>query len=191
MWWIIPAVIAAAAIVALNIPVRLHIVVGDDVSVEWRVLFMRKPLYPAPPKKKKKKKAAKKEQTKKAAPKKREITAHDVIDMLRSAAEVLGELLSKLRRRMKILLIKLNVKVGTDEAAKTAVIYGAAANACDELLEIMRRYTKFREKSGAVSVTADFTSEKTDFAAELELSASVIGIFGVLLPTVNKLMSKK
>lgn len=191
MWWIIPAVIAAAAIVALNIPVRLHIVVGDDVSVEWRVLFMRKPLYPAPPKKKKKKKAAKKEQTKKATPKKREITAHDVIDMLRSAAEVFGELLSKLRRRMKILLIKLNVKIGTDEAAKTAVIYGAAANACDELLEIMRRYTKFREKSGAVNVEADFTSEKTDFDAEAELSASVIGIFGVLLPTVNKLLSKK
>ncbi len=189
MWWIIPAVIAAAAIVALNIPVRLHIVVGDDVSAEWRVLFFKKQLYPAPPKKKKK--AEKKEQTKKSTPKKREMTAHDAIDILRSAAEVFGELLSKLRRRMKILLIKLNVKIGTDEAAKTAVIYGAAANACDELLEIMRRFTKFRENSGAVIITADFASEKTDFDAEAELSASVIGIFGVLLPTVNKLLSKK
>ena len=45
MWWIIPAVIAAAAVVALNIPVRLHIVVGDDVSAEWRVLFFKKRVW--------------------------------------------------------------------------------------------------------------------------------------------------
>lgn len=191
MWWIIPVAVAAAVIVALNIPVKLRIVVGDEISVVGRVLFLKKTLYPAPPKKKKKKKTAKKEKTKKAPSKKREMTADEAIGMLRSAAEALGELAGKLRRRMKILLIKLDIKIGTDEAAKTAVIYGAAANACDELLEIMRRYTKFREKSGAVSVSADFTSEKTDVDVDCELSLTVIGAISVLLPTLNKYLENK
>lgn len=189
MWWIIPVVILAAAIVALNIPVRLHIAVGDEIRAEWRVLLWKKALYPAPVKKKKKKKTQKKEKPRKEPTKKREITADEVMEIISTAADVLVELLGKLRRRMKIFLIKLNIKVGTEEAAKTAVVYGAVANACDELLEIMRRFTKFRENSGAVIITADFASEKTDVDAELELSVSVIGLIGVLMPTAKKLIS--
>ena len=187
MWWIaIPVAASAAIIGALLLPVTLRVSVGDEISAVWRVLFIRRTLYPAPEKKKKKKPKKETPEKKKRPAKKREITADSAVKMLGSVAEMIGTLVSKLRRRVKITLLKLHVTVGTDEAAKTAMIYGAAANVCDELLEAMRRTAKFREKDGAVAVTADFTAEKTVVDFEVDLTITVFGALAVLLPTVKK-----
>ena len=192
MWWIaIPIAVLAAVAFALLLPVKLRVKMGDGFSAEWRVLFYRKMLYPAPPEKKKKKKAKAGTEKKKAPEKKREVTAESAVKMIKSVAEMIGTLVKKLRRRVRIKLIKLFVTVGTDEAAKTAILYGTICNACDELLEIMRRTTKFHARDGAVSVTADFTKGSTDVDVEFDLSLTVIGAISVLLPTLNKYLENK
>ena len=192
MWWIaIPAVLAAVIVALLLLPVKLHITAHDGFRAEWRVLFIRRMLYPAPPKKKKKKKAKKETEKKKTPKKKREVTAEDAVKTIKSVAELIGTLVKRLRQRVRIKLIKLFVVVGTDEAAKTAILYGTIANACDELLEIMRRTTKFKDKDGAVSVTADFTAGSTDVDFEAELSIDLLGAIAVLLPVMKKYAENK
>lgn len=188
MWWIAPAVIAAIAVIALFLPVKLRIWASDEIFAEWRVLFFRKMLYPAPPKKKKKGAKKKKEQPEKAK-KPKETTAENVVSMIRSVTKALSTLWDKLRRRVKIKLIRLTVVIATDEAAKAALIYGAAANACDALLDALRRYLKFTEKDGAVSVSVDFSKEKTEFDFDIELSLSLMGMISVLLPALNKYLN--
>ena len=192
MWWIaIPAAIAAAIVAVLLLPVKFRLTAGDEIHAEWRVLFYKRTLYPAPEKKKKKKKGAKKETEKKKAPeKKRQVTAESAITAIKAVKDALAELWDKLRRRMKIKLIQLRLIIATDEAAKTAVIYGAAANACDTLLDVLRRYMKYTEKDGAVCVSADFTKEKTEFDLDVEFSLTVFGAIAVLLPTLNKYLSE-
>lgn len=188
MWWIaIPAAIAAAVVVFLLLPVKLRLTAGDEIVAELRILFYRKTLYPAPPEKKKKKKGAKKEKKQPPEPKKkREITAEGAIKAIKAVTDALAVLWDRLRRRMRIKLILLHLIIATDEAAKTALIYGAAANACDTLLDVLRRYLKYTEKDGAVCVSADFTKETTEFDLDVELSLTVFGVIAVLLPTLNK-----
>ena len=191
MWWIaIPAAIAAVIVAVLLLPVKFRLTAGDEIVFELRVLFYKRTLYPAP-EKKKKKKGAKKEKKQPSEPKKkREITAESAITAIKAVKDALAELWDKLRRRMKIKLILLRLIIATDEAAKTAVIYGAAANACDTLLDVLRRYMKYTEKDGAVCVTADFTKEKTEFDLDVEFSLTVFGAIAVLLPTLNKYLSE-
>ena len=192
MWWIaIPAAFLAVTLALLLLPVKLRITLGDGFRAEWRVLFYRRMLYPAPPKKKKKKPKKAGEAKKKSPEKKREMTAESAAEMIKSVTELIGTLVKKLRRRVRIKLIKLFVVVGTDEAAKTAILYGTICNACDELLEIMRRTTKFKDKDGAVSVTADFTAGSTDVDLEAELSLTLIGAISVLLPVMKKYAENK
>ena len=189
MWWIAPAAVLAVLIFALLLPVKLRLTAGEEIVAELRVLFCKRTLYPAPPEKKKKKKISKKEKKSGGKQQKKQTTAENALAAIKTVTDVIATLWDKLRRRMKIKLIKLCVVIATDEAAKTAVIYGAAANACDALLDAMRRYLKFTEKDGAVSVSVDFTKEKTEFDLDIELSLRVIGALAVLLPALNKYLN--
>ena len=191
MWWIIPAVIVAVIVFALVLPVHLNLSYDDDFCAVLRVLFIKKTLFPSPPKEKKekKKKAAsmdKKTGKKKKKPEKpkKKLSFDDVMDLIRKLIAVFSKLIEKLRKKLVIKLQRLNVKIGTDEAAKTAVAYGAVCCATDELLDLMRRFLKFKEKSGAVSVEADFLSEETDFSVSVDLSLNVAAAIGIVIPTL-------
>ena len=192
MWWI-PVVAAVAAILALILfsPVKIRVFTANGVNVTaWYLIFKRE-LYPAPPKKEKKKKP--KEQKKKEKPKKEQTADFsNVLSQLKELTEILKKPLVKLKKRLRITLRKLYITVGSDEAAKTAMIYGAVCVACDELLETMKRFLKFRIKGDdAVGVSADFTSEKISAETDVEFSMSVISALTIVLPALAEYTKQK
>ncbi|MBO4353908.1 MAG: hypothetical protein J5860_03085 [Clostridia bacterium] len=192
MWWI-PVVAAVAAILALILfsPVKIRVFTANGVNVTARYLIFKRELYPAPPKKEKKKKP--KEQKKKEKPKKEQTADFsNVLSQLKELTEILKKLLVKLKKRLRITLRKLYITVGSDEAAKTAMIYGAVCVACDELLETMKRFLKFRIKGDdAVGVNADFTSEKISAETDAEFSMSVISALTIVLPALAEYTKQK
>ena len=192
MWWI-PVVAAVAAILALILfsPVKIRVFTLNGVNVTARYLIFKRELYPAPPKKEKKKKP--KEQKKKEKPKKEQTADFsNVLSQLKELTEILKKLLVKLKKRLRITLRKLYITVGSDEAAKTAMIYGAVCVACDELLETMKRFLKFRIKGdNAVGVNADFTSEKISADTDVEFSMSVISALAIVLPALAEYTKQK
>ena len=192
MWWI-PVVAAVAAILALILfsPVKIRVFTANGVNVTARYLIFKRELYPAPPKKEKKKKP--KEQKKKEKPKKEQTADFsNVLSQLKELTEILKKLLVKLKKRLRITLRKLYITVGSDEAAKTAMIYGAVCVACDELLETMKRFLKFKIKGDdAVGVNADFTSEKISAETDAEFSMSVISALTIVLPALAEYTKQK
>ena len=193
MWWI-PVVAAVTAVLALILfsPVKIRVFTQNGVNATARYLIFKRELYPAPSKKEKKKKPAK-EQKKKEKPKKEQPSDFsNILSQLKDLTEILKKLLVKLKKRLRITLRKLNITVGSDEAAKTAMIYGAVCVACDELLETMKRFLKFRIKGdNAVGVNADFTSEKISADTDVEFSMSVISALVIVLPALAEYTKQK
>lgn len=195
MWWIFVAA-AAALILALILlsPLKLELCVGDGVNVTARFLIFKRVIVPAPPKKDKRQKKRSKGQNKKkqtAKSQKRE-TSSGIISQIQTVTAIIKQLLDKTIKHIKIVLKKLVVSVGSDEAAKTAMIYGAVCVACDELIETMKRSLNFKIKGDdAVNVFADFSSEKTYADINIEFSLNIISAMIILSPILLKYFNEK
>lgn len=83
--------------------------------------------------------------------------------------------------KMKINLKRLQISIGTDDAAKTALLCGGVIQAANVLCELLRRFSRFRCDNRNLSVSPDFTSEQSRLSIHLDLSSKPIHIIGVLL----------
>lgn len=192
MWWLYVLLGIAALITAILVwPVRLILTLGEKNTITFRVLFVKWLLYPSAPKKSAKKKNPKKRSAeRKPAPTKSSDNADEALNMIGLIKNIVIDILHRIKTYVRVTLKQLHIVIGTDEAARTAQLYGAAAVAYDELSEILRRNINYREKRGAVSISADFTSEKTEFSAILELRSNLIGALKIILPAMIKNINK-
>lgn len=89
----------------------------------------------------------------------------------------LGDFFSKARVNLK----ELHVSLGTDDAAKTAMLSCNVIQAANALCAVLQRYSHFRWNSNNLSISPNFTSDKSKFALNLVISSSLIHIFAVFL----------
>lgn len=158
---------------------KLHIGAGfaDDPFLYVRILFLKLRL---PPEKsahteenlkeqtteKGRKKKAKKEKEKAALPKKA------VGEYITIFTDALKELVHKLKKYLFLEKYIIKADIGTDDAAKTAILYGAASNAAAQLWMLvcsLKRRTR-NPKLIYTEIKPDFIAEQTDFYADIELS---------------------
>lgn len=158
---------------------KLHIGAGfaDNPFLYVRILFLKLRLPPEKaahteenPKEqtteKGRKKKAKKEKEKAALPKK---TVGEYITIFTDA---LKELVHKLKKYLFLEKYIIKADIGTDDAAKTAILYGAASNAAAQLWMLvcsLKRRTR-NPKLIYTEIKPDFIAEQTDFYADIELS---------------------
>ncbi|MCI5960829.1 MAG: DUF2953 domain-containing protein [Ruminococcus sp.] len=158
---------------------KLHIGAGfaDDPFLYVRILFLKLRLPPEKaahteenPKEqtteKGRKKKAKKEKEKAALPKKA------VGEYITIFTDALKELVHKLKRYLFLEKYIIKADIGTDDAAKTAILYGAASNAAAQLWMLvcsLKRRTR-NPKLIYTEIKPDFIAEQTDFYADIELS---------------------
>ena len=158
---------------------KLHIGAGfaDDPFLYVRILFLklRLPREKAAhteenPKEqtteKGRKKKAKKEKEKAALPKKA------VGEYITIFTDALKELVHKLKKYLFLEKYIIKADIGTDDAAKTAILYGAASNAAAQLWMLvcsLKRRTR-NPKLIYTEIKPDFIAEQTDFYADIELS---------------------
>ena len=192
MWWLYVLIGLAVLIAALLImPVQLTLSFSENSVITLGYLFIKRQLYPAVGKQARAKKARRAEKKQKRPEKQeREPKAEDAVNMLGVMKDIIIEILRRAKKLVAVRLKKLILVIGTDEAAKTAQLYGAAAIAYDELAEALRRTSNYKEKAGAVNISVDFTSEKTVFEALIVLRAGAISALRIILPAIIKNINK-
>lgn len=130
-------------------------------------------------KQKRKEKAAKKK-AKKEKKKKEKMT--EILDLLRLITELIGVVAKKLLKSVRIHLKRLKVTVATEDAASTAVAYGAVTGILSTLLPLIqsvKHVTLPKEKE--FSVDLDFLSDSPSMDLELSVTLRVGHILGLAI----------
>lgn len=125
-----------------------------------------------------KRQAKRKAQAAPEAPKKLPLNLPERIALITALVKRFYELTSG---RIKIRIKKLHITVSTDDAAKTAILYGAVCEATAMLLGLVNDgYTPIRYKEGAIAIIPDYVSGKCDAKVDVICSISLVRAFMVL-----------
>lgn len=106
--------------------------------------------------------------------------------------EILAVVLGRFSRHLRIKLTRIRLVIGTDDAAKTAMIYGAAAAGVACITEMLDNVTNIEYTTDAdVSVEADFLSERIDVDVKIEISLRVWHLLDIALRAVGAFIKNK
>ncbi len=184
------------------IPIRIRVAYDSgSVTAYIPVLLFRIKLYPRKPKlksmskkkydklkseKKEKKKKKKDEEKTETAEKKKRISVSDVFGIVGEVTEAVKEILNKIADYLKVKIYALRIDVSCDDAAKTAVAYGAVSGSVSALMGILNDRCRISYSRNSDSgVYCDFTSGRSSVKVDLRFSvfvwqAAVLGIKSIL-----------
>ena len=182
--------------------IPIHVTVGltESVSVALRILFLKIPILPKEKKKKKKKKKAPKEKPKKKKKekkpedaekkkkkKKKKKKVSDIAALVRMLLNVLVALLKRLGRNFKIRVHAYEICVASEDAAKTAVMYGTVKALSETIFLRLQDSINFKiVKKAPVGVYVDFLEEKFKANVKIDFSISIAGVFGILFAAIGE-----
>ena len=186
--------------------IPIHVIVGltDNVSVMVKVLFLKIPILPKKkkkkskdkdkkkkkPKEKKKKKEEdkdKKDKKKDKKKKKKKLEVSDIVGLVQVLLDTVVALFKRLGRNFKIRVYAYEICVASEEAAKTAVMYGAVKTLSETIFLRLEDSINFKIVKGApMGVYADFLEEKFKANVKIDFSISIAGVFGVLFAAIFK-----
>ena len=186
--------------------IPIHVMVGltDNVSVMVRVLFLKIPILPKEKKKKskdkdKKKKPKEKKKKKKEKPDKKEKkkkkdkknknkkNISDIVGLVQVLLDTVVALFKRLGRNFKIRVYAYEICVASEEASKTAVMYGAVKTLSETIFLRLQDSINFKIVKGApMGVYTDFLEEKFKANVKIDFSISIAGVFGVLFAAIFK-----
>lgn len=183
--------IALLIALLLSTKVLLHIRYEESLTVYLRVLFVKIRLYPSKKEKKKhphsmsKRKAQKikdslqkkpKEEPKKRKSKKKEKEkepkeAPDLISIISIITSFVKSFLRLFAGSVRIRSSRLHIVVATEDAADTAIAYGALTQAINLLFPMLDGIKTFKHlpRGKELSVQADFLSDTSKIDADVEL----------------------
>ena len=92
---------------------------------------------------------------------------------------------------MKFNLKELHVSIGTDDAAKTALLCGSAIQGANVLCALLQRFSNFRFDNRNLSISPNFTEEKTKLSIDLDLSTRVFDIIVVILRAYFRFLERE
>ena len=107
------------------------------------------------------------------------------VDLIVSMAQMIAE---NLTSNLKINLKKLKAVIASDEADKTAYMYGAASNAVAIMLDAVPNFVKkFKKNDKNIAVYPDYTAEKCIFEAEVVITLKVRHLLIILFRALGLL----
>ena len=177
--------IFALLLLLLLIPVRLSLSFRETLSISVSYLFLRFPLYPrekevrlsdyTPRKLRKRKRKLRNkrriEKVKEAQKsRKNKKTLEKKLRQLRLILAILKHVYKNILSAVHLRVKRFYVTVATDDAAKTAILYGIAAQSTSYLLALLKAYTKTSVKRGFVDVVADFCGKESTLDVNLVFS---------------------
>jgi hypothetical protein len=161
-----------------------------------RILFLKIPILPKTKKKKKKKKEKKpkekkkkekKPEDKKKKKKKKKKKVSDIVGLVQVLLDTVVALFKRLGRNFKIRVYAYEICVASEEAAKTAVMYGAVKTLSETIFLRLQDSINFKiVKNAPMGVYADFLEEKFKANVKIDFSLSIAGVFGVLFAAIFK-----
>ena len=180
----------------LCLRVNLHIKYKSDLTIYLRILFIKIPIIPQNNKSAKKPKQNKKKQgvdsVKIVKSEEKEKKSPTLLENLGLIKEVLSVFIKAFAKELKVKLAKIHVKVATEDAAKTAILYGAVSGSIALIVELIDSYTNLsRLKERSIIVESDFLSDKSEADISISLSISVYGAIKTLLKSGFKYFQLK
>lgn len=170
----------------LFLPLWVTVKYENTLTVKLSVLFLPFPLYPKSNKvrekdfskaavEKKKRKLAKKE----AKKKKKALRAsggkpkeqRDVLTTVKLLLRILKQCYPRLTRTFRICVCELRAVIATEDAAKTAILYGSVSQVTAMLLEICERFLWCKRNKRRVEVIPDFCGTKSSFQARIRFTS--------------------
>ncbi len=168
----------------LFIGIKITIAYDGNVSLWVKVLFVKIKLIPKKEsrgprsmskskaerikqrlaKKRAKKLEKKKDKSaKKAQGKKEKKSLSEILDIIDLSKKLLGEVVKRLFKHLRIYAIRIKLKIAMEDAAKTAIAYGAVTQAINLLFPILESVKNFKSpKKNEIDVQADFLSEESE-----------------------------
>lgn len=175
--------------IALILALKVNIIVSykEDLCVYLRILFIKIKLMPKKEKIKikKDKKSKKKSESKPAAEgeKKKGISPVKVVWEIR---EAILSLIKKSMNRLHFKFARLNIEIGCEDAAKTALVYGAVTQGVAYLLEILDNISNVEiSRFSDINVSSNFISRKSKAECKITLYIRVFSALAVLIHLIK------
>ena len=183
--------------IVLSIRGSVHIVYENDLKIYFKVLFFKFWLFPEGQVKFDPKKYEKMLKGEKSSPQaimdeiKQESKKNSLVENIKLISNLVSSLLHFCAPYMRVKLAKLHIRVGTDDAAKTAILYGAVSAAAACLIDNIDEFTRLHKlKRKSVIIEPDFLSEKTEAKINISLSISIFGAIATALKMMLKYSNK-
>ena len=207
--WCLLALLALVLILLL-LPIRVTLSYRDKLTVSLSYFFYRRKLYPEKKEiklsnytrkrvRKRRKKAILKQRIdaqkaalqKKKQPKKEPESILQKLRAVRLMLRLLKELYRPIISAVRIKVERLYISVASEDAAKTAILYGITSQSVAYILTFLEDTTKTTVKDDSVGVIADFSERKPAFDVRIRFSASplrliVMAIKAILLIRTNQ-----
>ena len=102
-------------------------------------------------------------------------TAPDMIEQLYDMLLLVSD---KFTKRLTVKFFQLDALIGSDNAAKTAILYGGACSLAGCISAFLDQHMNLKKRSGAsINISPDFLSEKTLVYADVSMTVRVGGMF--------------
>ncbi len=143
--------------------------------------------------KKKDKKALREAKKKKTQePSDEEVEKAPLSETVSAVTTLAKKIISKFFRHLRIDVARIRISVGTPDAAKTAILYGAVCQGVAYLTEVLQNVTNVKKtKKTEVSVSADFVSGKTQADIDISFSLTVWQALDILLGAAFEYIKNK
>mgnify|MGYP002521136116 FL=1 len=192
MGWIIVGAIFVVILLLTFGKVTIIFDYKDDLILKVKYLFIpivkipadkpKKEKKPKKPKKSKKKPEAENPEEAKEKPKKKP-ALEDILEVAKLAVNSVGKPLKKIIKRTIIDHLSIDISVGGEDAAKTAISFGATNFAVGSALGWLDTFFTLK-KPDCINITADFASEETKIDCyceiKLVLAAGIAFLFTFL-----------
>ena len=104
------------------------------------------------------------------------------IEKISLVRELLSIFFSRFGKHFRIKVARINITVASDDAAKTAIMYGVCAQSVAYILEILDNATNLDyNKNAEVNLEVDYLAEKPSADIDLAFSLRVWHLFDILV----------
>lgn len=179
MWWLI---IVGVVLLILLMPVGIRGRYNDNGGIAWVTVGpFRFLLYPN---KKGDKKAS---EVVAEFAKKKTVKGGKLSDFYPLFGDII-ELLSELRRKLRVKRLVFKVILAGDDPCDLAVNYGKAWTALGNLVPRLEQFLVIRKRD--LEVECDFTADKTLIYADIHITISFVRLIGIVLIKGTRIMKK-
>ena len=180
MWWLIGA--AALLLVILLLPIGIRARYDEQGGYAWITAGpLRFILHPD------KNSKAKASEVISGFAKNKTAKGGKLSDFFPLLGDVV-ELLSELRRKLRVKRLVFKVILAGDDPCDLAVNYGKAWTALGNLMPRLEQFLVIRKRD--IEVECDFTADKTLIYADVHITIPLVKLIGILLVNGSRIMKK-
>ncbi len=193
MWWYLLLILPALLVLILLTPVYLSVKLDNatpQVKVKFGFINITRFVLKDEPEETDTKQSKKKTlNTEITADKKQRQSLTEKINLFKDTVSIAWHAVKAIAKRVTVTRFAVNCRVSSDDAAQTAIVYGAACAALSALEAFVNE--NFKVKRQNIYIYPDFTQSKARIYADLRIRIFVFSIVGAGVSIIFNIIRKK